>query len=84
MAYKEIVTKAVIGKGKKKYKDTYSEAKNIKCIVEELTVKQKTKTEVLQYIDKTPPIIKFLDFSSKTEKSQKFLQSKHPESALHV
>lgn len=23
MAYKEIVTKAVIGKGKKKYKDTY-------------------------------------------------------------
>ena len=26
MAYKEIVTKAVIGKGKKKYKDTYQVA----------------------------------------------------------
>ncbi len=42
----------------------------------QIRIKQKTKTEVLQYIDKTPPIVKFLDFSSKTEKSQENAISK--------
>ena len=36
----------------------------------QIRIKQKTKTEVFQYLDKTPPEIKFLDFSSKTEKAQ--------------